>query len=261
MTPRIACLFAHPDDDTYGVSGALALHAGGALEITVGLTTSGEAGQIADPSLASRQTLGAVREAEDRASWSALGLQADLRFLRYPDGGVAEVPREDLVAAYLDLLLEIRPDVVVTFGPDGVTGHPDHVAVGAAATEAFHVARARSGSGLRRLLYTALSESRLSALNEQLRARGLEPLDPTQPLVPRGVPDRAIGVSVDCADVFDRKVEALRCHRTQGEMEDIPYDLWPEVLGREEFQIAWPEAERPAVPVVLRDVFEGLPAT
>jgi LmbE family N-acetylglucosaminyl deacetylase len=114
---------------------------------------------------------------------------------------------------------------------------------------------------LRRLLYTALSESRLSALNEQLRARGLEPLDPTQPLVPRGVPDRAIGVSVDCADVFDRKVEALRCHRTQGEMEDIPYDLWPEVLGREEFQIAWPEAERPAAPVVLRDVFEGLPAT
>lgn len=259
MTRRVVGLFAHPDDDTYGVGGALARHAGSGVRVTVVLTTSGEAGQIADPSLATRPSLGPVREDEDRRSWAALGLEPDLRFLRYPDGGVAGVPAEDLVAAYLDVLLEIQPDVVVTFGPDGVTGHPDHVAVGAAATDAFHLARGRAQGGLHRLLYTVLSESRLVGLDEQLRARGLEPLDPSQALVPRGVPDRSVGMKVDCADVFDRKVEALRCHRTQGEMEDIPYDLWPEVLGREEFQVAWPD--RPAADPALTDVFEGLPPT
>ena len=258
MTRRIACVFAHPDDDTYGVGGSLALHTGPDLEVTVILTTSGEAGQIADPSLATRPTLGAVREDEDRRSWAALGLEPDLRFLRYPDGAVADVPREDLVAAYVEILLEVRPDVLVTFGPDGITGHADHVAVGAAATDAFHVAREQTGGGFHRLLYNALSQTRLEALNEMLRAGGLEILDPTQLFTPRGVPDDAIDVSVDCSATFERKVEALRCHRTQGEMEGVPYELWPAVLGREDFRIAWPEPDQRMPRRRLRSVFEGL---
>jgi len=259
VTRRIACVFAHPDDDTYGVGGSLALHADSDLEVTVILTTSGEAGQIADPSLATRPTLGAVREDEDRRSWAALGLEPDLRFLRCPDGAVADVPREDLVAAYVEILLEVRPDVLVTFGPDGITGHADHVAVGEAATEAFHVARVQARGGFLRLLHNALSRTRLEALNEMLRARGLEILDPTQPFTPRGVPDDAIDLSVDCSTAFERKVEALRCHRTQGEMESVPYDLWPVVLGREDFVIAWPESD-PRVPRPRwNGVFEGLP--
>ena len=69
---RVACVFAHPDDDTYGVGGSLALHAEDELELTVILATSGDAGRIADASLATRQTLASVREAEDLASWLAL---------------------------------------------------------------------------------------------------------------------------------------------------------------------------------------------
>ncbi|GBC87552.1 Mycothiol S-conjugate amidase [bacterium HR12] len=256
MTVRVACVFAHPDDDTYGVGGTMAGLAGRDVELTVVLATSGEAGEIADPSLATRETLGRVREAEDRASWAALGLQPDLRFLRYPDGRVAEVPEEDLVGAFVGILLEVRPHLVVTFGPDGVTGHPDHVAVGRAATEAFHVARGQGGEGFERLLYTVLSEERLAGLHAALRARGVDPLDPLQPLVPRGVPRERIGVVVDCSEVLPRKIEALRCHRTQGELQDLPYELWPVVLGREEFEVAWPERS-PEDPV-LRDVLAGL---
>lgn len=259
MTRRIACVVAHPDDDTYGLGGTLALHAGSEIRVTVILTTSGEAGQIADPSLATRSTLAAVREAEDRRSWAALGLEPELHFLRYPDGGVADVPREDLVAAYIEILLAARPDVVVTFGPDGITGHPDHVAVGEAVTEAFHLARTQVDGGFHRLMYTVLSQARLDGLNEMLRARGLEILDPAQPFTPRGVAEDRIDVSVDCSGAFERKVEALRCHRTQGEMEGLPYDLWPAVLNRDDFQLAWPEPA-PAMPRrVLHDVFEGLP--
>jgi LmbE family N-acetylglucosaminyl deacetylase len=89
------------------------------------------------------------------------------------------------------------------------------------------------------------------------RERGLEPPDPTEPFQPRGVPDERFGVSVDCSKVYERKLEALRRHRTQGEMQDIPFDLWEEVLAREDFVVAWPERETGAP--ILRDVFEGLP--
>lgn len=257
MTLRVVGVFAHPDDDTYGVGGSLALHPAESVAITVVMATSGEAGHIADPSLATRETLGQVREDEDLASWRALGLEPDVRFLRHGDGRLGDLPRERLAADVLAVLEEVRPHVVITFGPDGITGHEDHVAIGAAATEAFGAARASAGGGtFARLLHLGVPAGTIDRLNELLRERGLEPIDPTQPLVPRGVPDETIGVAVDCSETYDRKLEALRCHKTQAEMEDIPFDLWPEILGTESFVIAWPE--RASGTPAVSDVFEGL---
>jgi LmbE family N-acetylglucosaminyl deacetylase len=256
VTLRVVGAFAHPDDDTYALGGSLALHAGEEVEVTVVMATSGDAGQIADPSLATRETLGAVREAEDLAAWRALGLAPDVRFLRHPDGRLAEVPREQLAAEVLAVLEQVRPHLVVTFGPDGVTGHEDHVAIGAAATDAFHAARAAASDGPERLLHVALPTAALDRLNVLLRERGLEPLDPDQPFMPRGVPDAAIGVRVDCSAVYASKLEAIRAHKTQAEMEDLPDDLWPEILGVEWFVLAFPE--RSADDPVLADVLTGL---
>jgi LmbE family N-acetylglucosaminyl deacetylase len=253
---RVVCVFAHPDDDTFGVAASLALHADEDLELTVILATSGESGQIADPSLATREDLGRVREAEDTASWAALGLEPDLRFLRHPDGGLPAL-RDGLVSEIRDVLRETRPEVVVTFGPDGVTGHEDHLAIGEATTEAFHAER--ETAGLRRLLYQAIPRSELERMNELLRERGLEPMDPTQPFMPRGVPEETIGVRVDGSSVYERKLEAIRSHKTQSELQDLPADLWPEILSGESFVVAWPPRE-PGGPV-LGDVFEGLPAS
>lgn len=258
MTRRLAAVFAHPDDDTYSVAGSMALHAGEDVAVIVVLATSGEAGQIADPSLATPENLGRVREGEDVASWTEAGVPVEHHFLRFPDGGVADVPFEELIGGIVAALRETRPDVVVTFGPEGVTGHADHIAAGKAATEAFHRLRADGGAGFRRLLYGSIPQSQMDRLAVEFRERGLEPPDPTEPFQPRGVPDEHFGMSVDCSSVYERKLEALRRHRTQGEMQDIPFDLWPEVLGREDFVVAWPERD-PGAPM-LHDVFEGLPS-
>jgi LmbE family N-acetylglucosaminyl deacetylase len=253
----VACVFAHPDDDTFGVGGSLALHAQDELELTVILATSGEAGLIADASLATRETLASVREAEDLASWRALGHEPDVRFLRHPDGDLNAAPRGELLAEVQGVLEEVAPEVVITFGPDGITGHEDHVAIGAIATEAFGALRTSSGgAAFSRLLHSAIARSTLDRLNELLRERGLEPMDPAQPFMPRGVPDEAIGARVDASSVYGRKLEAIRCHRTQAELEDVPFDLWPEMLSIEAFVVAWPE-RRPRDPV-LAGVFEGL---
>ena len=256
---RVACVFAHPDDETFGVGGSLALHSQDEVELTVILATSGEAGRIADASLATRETLASVREAEDLASWRALGLDPDVRFLRHPDGGLNATPRGELVAEVRAVLEDVAPEVVITFGPDGITGHDDHVAIGAIATEAFGALRTSSGgAAFSRLLHNAIAQSTLDRLNELLRERGLEPMDPAQPFMPRGVPDVAIGARVDASSVYERKLEAIRCHKTQDELEDVPFDLWPEMLSIESFVVAWPE-RRPRDPV-LGDLFEGLPA-
>jgi LmbE family N-acetylglucosaminyl deacetylase len=255
---RLAAVFAHPDDDTFGVGGTVALHADHADVATI-LATSGEAGEIARGSGATRDNLGEVREGEARAAYAALG-KPDVRieFLRYPDGGVAGVDREELTRRVTDLLAEIGPEVVVTFGPEGVTKHEDHVIVGCVGTEAFHRARERNGrpDAFRRLLYVGIPWSRIREWQRMQEAAGQEPMDPDAPFMPTGVDDDDIAVHVDTSPVAERVIAALRAHRTQAtEIDEIPQDSLPEVVAHEHFVQAWPDREPGRV---LSDVFEGL---
>jgi LmbE family N-acetylglucosaminyl deacetylase len=256
---RLAAVFAHPDDDAYGVSGTFALSAeGGDLESTVILATSGEAGPISDPSLATRENLAEVREAEERASWAAAGVAPSLLFLRYPDGGLPSVPREELVERVAEALRAARPQVVVTFGPEGITMHDDHVAIGEIATEAFHLLRRDAEPGaFQRLFYVGIPRSRMDRFWEVLREHGIDLGDPEGPFMPRGVPDETIAAAVDCRSVGERKLEAILAHRTQiEEFQVLPEPLQREFLQEEWFVQAWPERE-PGGPV-QRDLFEGL---
>jgi LmbE family N-acetylglucosaminyl deacetylase len=260
VTRRLAAVFAHPDDDTYGLSGTLALSRGD-IEYTVIVATSGEAGTISDPSLATRENLAEVREGEEREALRAAGAQnAAVHFLRYADGGLKDAPREELVTKVASILKEARPEVVVTFGPEGITKHDDHITVGAAATEAFHQAQAGSegDDAFQRLLYVAIPSSEIDRFWESLRARGEEVGDPEAPFMPRGVPDESITHRVDCTSVLKSKIEALHAHRTQREeVDQIPEDLQEEVLGYECFVQAFPPVtEPPARPA--GSVFEDL---
>jgi len=133
-------IFAHPDDETLCAGGTLAKYASAGAEVRVVSLTKGEAGQIRDASAATRATLGPVREKELDTAGHELGL-IETRCLDHPDGGLADVDGQTLVRLASELLREIDPDVVITFGPDGFSGHPDHRAVGAAVTAACYDAR------------------------------------------------------------------------------------------------------------------------
>jgi LmbE family N-acetylglucosaminyl deacetylase len=259
MLRGLAVVVAHPDDDTFGCAGTVALHAEDRdFRFVLVHATSGEAGEIADGSGATRETLGVVREEEDRRSWIALGRVPDRHeWLHYTDHALADVPPDELAARVGRILREEEPDVVITFGPDGVTGHPDHIAIGEATTTAFHRCRQQDPAGFRRLVYSAIAQSTLDGWNRQLVGAGKEPMDPTQLYVPRGVPDETIGVDVDTSDVAPRVLAALREHRTQqGGLQDWSEEQQLEAVSHERSVIAWPGQQRGDA--VVRDVFEGL---
>ena len=205
-----------------------------------------------------------MREEEDRRSWVALGRVPDRHeWLRYPDHGVADEPFPELVERIAGILREERPDVVMTFGPDGVSGHPDHIAAGRATSEAFEQLQREGVSGFRRLLHHALPQSLLDGWNAELVARGREPMDPTQLYQPRGVPDEQIGVHVDCTPVIDQKMAAVAEHATQaGDTEEraLSQEDLRRAFSFETHVIAWP-SRLPGDPLLgpkLGDVFEGL---
>lgn len=155
--PRVLGIFAHPDDETICAGGTLAKYAEGGADVRVVCLTRGEAGRIRDAGAATRMTLAAVREGELSRAGDELGI-AETRSLHYPDGGLADVERERLVGTAGELLDEMAPDIVITFGPDGFSGHPDHIAVGAAVTEACD--RIRSTRSIR-LFHCNLPRSRM----------------------------------------------------------------------------------------------------
>jgi LmbE family N-acetylglucosaminyl deacetylase len=257
---RLAAVFAHPDDDTFALSGTLLAEPDLIESYTVIVATSGEAGLIADASAVAREDLADTREQEERNALALAGQpDAALHFLRLPDGGLADVAMDELVGRIVPLLVEARPHVVVTFGPDGITQHTDHMTVHDAATRAFHRAReeAADPEALLRLSYNEIPQSRLDFFWQTLRSRGVD-VDPDAPFMPHGVPDETMAVRVDCSGVFERKFEALRAHRTQAEeIETFPRDLRSEIFGTEWFVQAWPAAAPGGDPAP--SLFAGLP--
>jgi LmbE family N-acetylglucosaminyl deacetylase len=130
---------AHPDDDAYGFAGTVALNAVDPdFRFVLVHATDGGARNIRDGFPATRETLGAIRRGECQAAWRAHGRVPDRHeWLGYPDGEVDRVPFSELVDRIANIVAEEEPDVVATFGTDGITAHPDHIAVGAATDVAF----------------------------------------------------------------------------------------------------------------------------
>src|SRR5262249_5434980 len=125
----VLAVIAHPDDEILCGAGTLALCAARGRELHLVCATRGEYGPIADPALATRETLAAVRERELRASCAELGVH-ELHLLDLPDAGVNWAAEErGSVHVLVGLIRRLKPGLLITFGPDGVYGHGDHVAV------------------------------------------------------------------------------------------------------------------------------------
>lgn len=130
--PTLMVILAHPDDESFPVGGTLAKAVAEGKQVHLVVATRGEAG-IAGKSAAETAVL---RETELRQACAELGIQ-QLTFLDYVDGTLANILDSEGANRLLALMRQSQPDVVVTFGPDGISGHPDHLAVYRWTTAAF----------------------------------------------------------------------------------------------------------------------------
>ena len=193
-TPALLAVFAHPDDETFRPGGTLALLARRGVKVHVLTFTHGEAGSCGEPPLCTSDELTIVRERELLCACAALGIEPP-HLLDYPDGHLAEADSERVIADILVVVHQVHPKVLLSFGPDGLSGHPDHILVGQLAAEAFHRIEEIAA------LYTVAVPQSLA---QTLNMRQVHP-----------VPDETIAFSVDVASVWETKLAAMRCHATQ----------------------------------------------
>lgn len=181
-------VFAHPDDESFGAGGTLAKYAHQDVQVVLLCVTRGETG-IPGVKL---EEAGNIRKRELRKAAEQLGIE--VYFLDYPDGGLARKKSQtllEMIACWIDL---IQPQVILTFGPEGVSGHSDHIAISNIVTQAFDLTYKKG-----MLLYLHPSEATI--LGCGVSSTGLED---TQPLV-----------EVDISDYKLEKIRAIQCHASQ----------------------------------------------
>ncbi|MFC1936720.1 PIG-L deacetylase family protein [Chloroflexota bacterium] len=158
-----------------------------------------------------------VREEELHCACTALGIEPPI-LLDYQDGHLAEANLETIVSEILAVMADLHPQVMFTFGPDGLSGHLDHIAIGKFATEAFN------RSNYVNALYTlALPQSLVDAL-------GMAHI--------HALPDKAITLAVDVSETWEAKMKAIHCHATQLSSSSItlaPPERQRLFLGKEHF--------------------------
>jgi LmbE family N-acetylglucosaminyl deacetylase len=129
---RLMAILAHPDDESLGLGGALARYAAEGVEITIVTATRGERGRFrgerGGPNHPGPEGLARIREAELRAAARVLGAREPI-LLGLPDGALDRANPREIVSRIAAHIRAVRPQVVLTFAPDGAYGHPDHIAI------------------------------------------------------------------------------------------------------------------------------------
>jgi LmbE family N-acetylglucosaminyl deacetylase len=222
LPTRLLGVWAHPDDECYLSAGLMArvADAGGAVRILC--ATSGELGTD-DAEFAGTERFARMRREELAASLGELGVH-DLHVLGLPDGGcaaAADPPMIDAIEGHID---SFRPDAVVTFGPDGITGHDDHRAVSRWATDAVRTTEVE-------LLYATMTRHFVRQHRALHDALGLFELLPGGR--PHSVRTDAVALEVSLAhDELLRKRRALARHGSQTEQ-------LAAILGEDDYLTWW----------------------
>ena len=206
MTRSLTAIFAHPDDETFATGATLARYADEGVRLSVYCATDGDIGRSSDIPVSSRAELGARRRDELRAAAQVLGI-TELSFGGHPDGALAATDPEVVLSEIVTLLRRERPQVVLTFGPEGApTQHRDHRAISRLATSAFLLAGTR----------TAFA----SQLDEELDPHRASRLcyvtwpspDPASIYQTHGQPSH---LAIDARPWSARKLDAFLAHATQ----------------------------------------------
>jgi LmbE family N-acetylglucosaminyl deacetylase len=244
-------VLAHPDDESLGVGGTLAKYASEGVEVFLVTATRGDGGRFrghprGDQRHPGPAALAEIREAELRAAAAVLGIR-EVSLFDYPDGHLDSVDSGDAIGRIAEQVRRFRPDVVLTFGPDGAYGHPDHIAISQFSTAAVVAARDPSSAGdtrphaVSKLYYLAWPESTWRAYQAAVgtlsaRVDGVERLATPWP-------DWAITTAIDTSHLWSIVWRAVSCHESQlvayERLRDLPGEHHKTLWGRQSFYRAF----------------------
>ncbi|WP_192809621.1 PIG-L deacetylase family protein [Actinomadura rudentiformis] len=198
-------IWAHPDDEVHLSAGLMASARDAGQRVVCVTATLGEHG-TSDPGQWPPARLAEVRAAELSASLAVIGV-SEHHQLGLPDGGCADQPFDAVVDKLAAIIDEVRPDTIVTFGPDGFTGHSDHQTVSHWATEA----RSRTAPAAR-LLYATTTAEQIDAWQHVYDRLNVFLADG----LPLRIPSSTVDVQLRLGeDLADRKLAALRAQASQ----------------------------------------------
>jgi LmbE family N-acetylglucosaminyl deacetylase len=218
---RLMLVLAHPDDESLGNGGTIARYVSEGVKVHLVTATRGEQGWFGPPEdYPGPDELGRIREAELRAAATVLGIE-DVTFLDYRDGELPEAPAGEVVAKIVREVRRVRPQVVITFDPNGAYGHPDHIAitqhttaaVAAAGDPAFEDDEGRPPHHVSKLYYMVWSRQDM-ALYESAFGELVMEID-GEPRRSVTWEDWAITTRIDARAHWRRAWEAIQHHRTQ----------------------------------------------
>jgi N-acetyl-1-D-myo-inositol-2-amino-2-deoxy-alpha-D-glucopyranoside deacetylase len=253
MTDRsLLLVHAHPDDETIGTGATMAKYAADGANVTLVTCTMGEEGEVLMPALTGiaadkADQLGGWRIHELEEACKALGV-SDHRFLGgaggYRDSGMMDTPanqnprcfwQADLrvaTAQLVEIIREVRPQVVVTYDDFGGYGHPDHIQAHRVTARAVEQTR----DIVAKFYYTAIPRTFMQATIDALKEGGHDFFDGVESAddVPFAKDDDEITTQVDARDYLDLKVEAMRAHASQIEV-DGPFFALSNHIGQKAF--------------------------
>jgi len=216
------CVLAHPDDESIGTGGLLAQSAAEGVATYLLTATRGERGRFGtDVTRPAPDVVGRTREAELRAAAAELGLK-EVHFLDYPDGGLDRVDQAEAITRIAGHIRRVKPQVVVTFGPEGAYGHTDHIAISQFTTAAIVAAadpawRVEHGPAeahrVSKLYFIAWSAGKWAAYQAALK-RLVAVVDGEERQA-AAWPDWAITTVLDTSHVWPAVWRAVSCHKTQ----------------------------------------------
>jgi LmbE family N-acetylglucosaminyl deacetylase len=252
---RLLAVLAHPDDESLGVGGTLARYAAEGVQTFVVTATRGEGGRNGERRDHSPGELGALREAELRSACRVLGVSG-VHLLNYPDGRLDQVDPHAATAAIAGLISSIRPHVVLTFGPDGAYGHPDHIAISQFTTAAVM----QSSHRVAKLYYMAWTAGKWDAYQAALK-KLISKVDGVERHA-TAWPDWAVTTVVDTQPHAAAVWRAVCCHQTQmsiyRDLAHLPDEHHRSLWGSQEFYRVFSLANGGRS--IERDLFEGLRA-
>ena len=234
----LLAVLAHPDDESFGMGGTLALYAGRGVDVHLICATRGEVGDVAPEMLKGYNSIAELREAELRCAAGHLGLKG-VHFLDYRDSGMpgspdnrhpralAAQPLDEVAAKVVCIMRALKPQVVLTFDPIGGYRHPDHVAIQHATVRAFEQANnpafaPESGPAYlpERLYFHVFPKGLLKLGVKLLPLTGKDPhkfgsngdIDMVS-IAEVNFPTHA---RINVSSVLDKKEQAGACHASQG---------------------------------------------